>query len=197
MGQDLGLLGEGVRIPVESRVNRWSPCLMAAPRPARLAAAVVAVVAAVRVVVVVTGGGPPAGGAGGGPGVDDEDGTAGRRGGAPRGPGHTQPSISVDANNPLYRTVDGEMPKRPIGGKKKGGGRARRMSRGHRHRDIPCVATLLRRSAQRHRNCRNIPDWAVRKAAPNKIRAASFVIGMLKRDERCKSFEMANRGLSI
>ncbi len=64
------------------------------------------------------GGGGRAGGAGGG-----EEGGApqGRRGGG--GPANSAGAGSIDADNPIYRSLDGEMPKRPIGGKNvKGGG---------------------------------------------------------------------------
>ena len=42
---------------------------------------------------------------------------------ARRGPANSAGAGSIDDNNPLYRSLDGEMPKRPIGGKNaKGGG---------------------------------------------------------------------------
>ena len=66
-----------------------------------------------------------------------------RRGGG--GPANSAGAGSIDANNPLYRSLDGEMPKRPIGGKnaKGGGWSAPNVAMGTGVVHIPHVATVL------------------------------------------------------
>src|SRR5439155_9171603 len=53
------------------------------------------------------------------PGRGGGRGRGGRAGGGGRGggPANSAGAGSIDDNNPLYRSLDGEMPKRPIGGR--------------------------------------------------------------------------------
>ena len=61
------------------------------------------------------------------------------------GPANSAGAGSIDANNPLYRSLDGEMPKRPIGGKnaKGGGWSAPSVAMGTGVVHIPHVVTVL------------------------------------------------------
>ena len=65
--------------------------------------------------------------------------------GAAGGPANSAGAGSIDANNPLYRSLDGEMPKRPIGGKnaKGGGWSAPNVAMGTGVVHIPRVVTVL------------------------------------------------------
>src|SRR6478735_5919317 len=71
---------------------------------------------------------------------------AGRGGRGPSGgPANSAGAGSIDDNNPLYRSLDGEMPKRPIGGKnvKGGGWSAPNVAMGMGVVHLPRVATVL------------------------------------------------------
>src|SRR5438093_847312 len=89
------------------------------------------------------------GGRGRAGGGDEEDAppvaASGGRSGSPRGPANPAGAGSIDANNPLFRSRDGEMPKRPIGGKnaKGAGWSAPNVAMGTGVVSIPRVATLL------------------------------------------------------
>jgi hypothetical protein len=86
------------------------------------------------------------GGRGGAGAAGGEGGEAGGGGRGPaRGPANSAGAGSIDANNPLYRSLDGEMPKRPIGGKnaKGGGWSAPSVAMGTGMVDIPKVVTVL------------------------------------------------------
>jgi hypothetical protein len=198
--QDLGLLGEGG--PYPGSIARVGPLVTlpdGSARPGSLPA---------------PGAGGPGGGGGGGgrpgappggrPGGDDEGGPPGGGRGPARGPANSAGAGSIDANNPLYRTVDGEMPKRPIGGKnaKGGGWSAPNVAMGTGVVDIPRLVTVLAEIGF------NGPselqsDYAgiggAETGADKITRPRQFVIGMLKRDVITirKSFEMANAGLAI
>ena len=145
------------------------------------------------------GGGGRAGGAGGG-----EEGGApqGRRGGG--GPANSAGAGSIDADNPIYRSLDGEMPKRPIGGKnvKGGGWTAPYVAMGTGVVHIPRVVTVLSELGFNGPSelQSEYPGIGGSETGADKItRPRQFVIGMLKRDVITirKSFEMANTGLGI
>lgn len=158
-------------------------------------------------------GAAPAGGRGGGRGgrggrggAEDDDAPApGRRGGGPpRGPANSAGAGSIDANNPLYRSTDGEMPKRPIGGKnaKGGGWSAVNVAMGTGLVHIPRVAAVLAEIGFNGPSDlqSEYPGIGGAEAGADKItRPRQWVIGMLKRDVITirKSFEMADSGLSI
>ena len=126
----------------------------------------------------------------------------GRRGGG--GPANSAGAGSIDANNPLYRSLDGEMPKRPIGGKnaKGGGWSAPNVAMGTGVVHIPRVATVLAEIGFNGPSelQSEYPGIGGAETGADKItRPRQFVIGMLKRDVITirKSFEMANSGLAI
>jgi hypothetical protein len=155
------------------------------------------------------GRGAAAGGGRGVPGGEEEGdvppgGRGGRTGGPPRGPANSAGAGSIDANNPLYRSREGEMPKRPIGGKnaKGGGWSAPNVAMGTGMVHIPRVATLLSEIGfigpselqSEYSGIAGAETGADKITMPRQ-----FVIGMLKRDVITirKSFEMANCGLAI
>jgi hypothetical protein len=159
-----------------------------------------------------TPGAPAAGrggaGRGAAPGGDEEGDVPARgrggRAGLPRGPANSAGAGSIDANNELYRSRDGEMPKRPIGGKnaKGGGWSAPNVAMGTGVVHIPRVATLLAEIgfAGPSELQSEYAGIAGAEAGADKITMPrQFVIGMLKRDVITirKSFEMANCGLTI
>lgn len=193
--QDLGLLGEGGPYPgPNSRVEPLTtlPDGSAVPR---------------------TASGPGREGSSGlppvraGGGEDDEPPRVapGGAGGRPaRGPANPAGAGSIDANNPAYRTVDGEMPKRPIGGKnvKGGGWSAPNVAMGTGFVHIPRVATVLAEIGFNGPSelQSEYPGIGGAETGADRItRSRQFVIGMLKRDVITirKSFEMANKGLAI
>jgi len=149
------------------------------------------------------GGGRGAGRAGGEGG--DEGGAAGGRGGrGGGGPANSAGAGSIDANNPLYRSLDGEMPKRPIGGKnaKGGGWSAPNVAMGMGVVHIPRVAAVLAEIGFRgpsELQSEYAGIGGAETGADTITRPRQFVIGMLKRDVITirKSFEMANSGLAI
>jgi L-ribulose-5-phosphate 3-epimerase len=141
------------------------------------------------------------GGDGGGAG---RGGGGGRAGGAPRGPANSAGAGSIDDSNPLYKSTDGSMPKRPIGGQNaKGGGWSApdtAMGTGVVH--LPAVASVLadigfNGPSVLHSEYRGI--GGAETGLDRIDRPRQWVIGMLKRDVITirKSFEMANRGLAI
>jgi sugar phosphate isomerase/epimerase len=203
--QDLGLLGEGG--PYAGPYPRVEPLVTlpdgsAAPGPAAALGLVAPGGAAGRGVASSEDGEaapqPPAGGRGGGRGG------GGRAGGPPRGPANSAGAGSIDDNNPLYHSVNGEMPKRPIGGKnaKGGGWSAPNVAMGTGVVHIPRVATVLAAigfNGPSELQC-EYPGIGGAEAGADRInRPRQWVIGMLKRDVITirKSFEMANCGLSI
>jgi hypothetical protein len=152
-------------------------------------------------------GGSGGGGRGGGRGGDNEggavEGAFGGRG-APRGPANSAGAGSIDAGNPLYRTVNGEMPKRPIGGKnvKGGGWSAPNVAMGTGVVHLPQVVALLKEigfSGPTNLESEYPGIGGAESGADKITRPRQFVIGMLKRDVITirKSFEMANVGLAI
>jgi hypothetical protein len=158
------------------------------------------------------GGGRAAGGrgraggrAGGGEGGVDDGPPQGRRGGGPAGgPANSAGAGSIDANNPLYRSLDGEMPKRPIGGKnaKGGGWSAPNVAMGTGVVHIPRVATVLAEigfNGPSELQSEYTGIGGAETGADKITRSRQFVIGMLKRDVITirKSFEMADSGLAI
>jgi hypothetical protein len=150
------------------------------------------------------GGGRAAGGGGDEEGDAPARGRGGRAGGPPRGPANSAGAGSIDANNELYRSREGEMPKRPIGGKnaKGGGWSAPNVAMGTGVVHIPRVATLLAEIgfAGPSELQSEYAGIAGAEAGADKITMPrQFVIGMLKRDVITirKSFEMANCGLTI
>jgi sugar phosphate isomerase/epimerase len=145
------------------------------------------------------GGGRGAGRAGGAGG--DEGAPAGRGGG---GPANSAGAGSIDANNPLYRSLDGEMPKRPIGGKnvKGAGWSAPNVAMGTGVVHIPRVAAVLAEigfAGPSELQSEYAAIGGAETGADKITRPRQFVIGMLKRDVITirKSFEMANSGLAI
>jgi hypothetical protein len=195
--QDLGLLGEGGAYT--GPVPRVEPLVTQPDGSARPGTAAAA--GAGR------GGGARAGGAAGrGAGRGDAEGEdGGRRGGGPaRGPANSAGAGSIDANNPLFRSFDGEMPKRPIGGKnvKGAGWSAPNIAMGMGVVHIPRVAAVLAEIGFDGPSVLQSEYGGIggAEAGADKInRPRQWVIGMLKRDVITirKSFEMANAGLSI
>jgi len=193
--QDLGLLGEGgpyagpsprVEPLVTQPDGSAVPGTPGAAAPARGAAP----------------GGRGGGGRGraGGEGGDD----AGGGRGPARGPANSAGAGSIDANNPLYRSLDGEMPKRPIGGKnaKGGGWSAPSVAMGTGMVDIPKVVTVLAAlgfTGPSELQSEYAGLGGAERGAEKVDRPRQFVLGMLKRDVITirKSFEMANTGLAI
>jgi hypothetical protein len=142
-------------------------------------------------------------GGGGGRGGGDGAG-GGRGGGAARGPANSAGAGSIDDSNPLYKSTDGSMPKRPIGGQnaKGGGWSAPDIAMGMGVVHIPRVAVVL---AEIGFNGPSTLQSEYRGIGGAEIgmdridRPRQWVIGMLKRDVITirKSFEMANCGLAI
>ena len=131
-------------------------------------------------------------------------GRGGRAGGPPRGPANSAGAGSIDDNNPLYRSVNGDMPKRPIGGKnaKGGGWSAPNVAMGTGVVHIPRVAALLAEigfKGPTELQSEYAGIGGAETGADRITRPRQFVIGMLKRDVLTirKSFEMANAGLTI
>jgi len=145
-------------------------------------------------------------GAGGDPADDGPPvGRGGRGGGGPaRGPANSAGAGSIDNNNPLFRSLDGEMPKRPIGGMnaKGGGWSAPDIPMGMGIVHIPQVAAVLSELGfegpsvfrSEYGNIGGAETGADRIDRPRQ-----FVLGRLKRDVITirKSFEMANTGVAI
>lgn len=145
------------------------------------------------------------GGRGGGRAGGGEEGGAAPAGrGRAGGPANSAGAGSIDDNNPLYRSLDGEMPKRPIGGKnvKGAGWSAPNVAMGMGVVHIPRVAAVLAEIGFNGPSelQSEYPRLAGAEAGAEKITMPrQYVIGMLKRDVITirKSFEMANAGLSI
>lgn len=197
--QDLGLLGEGGPYPGPNpRVEPLTtlPDGSAVPRGAMAPGAG----------REGTSGMPP-GRSGGG--EEDEGPPRGAPGGGgggrpARGPANPAGAGSIDANNPLYRTVNGEMPKRPIGGKnvKGGGWSAANVAMGTGIVHIPRVATVLAEigfDGPTELQSEYPGVGGAETGADAITRPRQLVIGMLKRDVITirKSFEMAGSGLAI
>ncbi|HEX9369180.1 MAG TPA: hypothetical protein VF921_21295 [Vicinamibacterales bacterium] len=147
-------------------------------------------------------GGGRAGGAPGEEGPAPAGAPAGR--GRAGGPANSAGAGSIDDGNPLYRSLDGEMPKRPIGGKnaKGGGWSAPSVAMGTGVVHIPRVATVLAAigfNGPSELRSEYAGLGGAGTGADTIDRPRQFVIGMLKRDVITirKSFEMANCGLSI
>jgi sugar phosphate isomerase/epimerase len=146
-----------------------------------------------------------AGGAAGQPASPDDAPPEGGRGGrAAGGPANSAGAGSIDANNPLYRSLDGEMPKRPIGGKnvKGAGWSAPNVAMGMGVVHIPHVATVLAEigfNGPSELQSEYAGIGGAETGADTITLSRQFVIGLLKRDVITirKSFEMANAGLSI
>jgi hypothetical protein len=145
------------------------------------------------------------GGSRGGEGGEEAAPQGGRRGGGPAGgPANSAGAGSIDANNPVFRSLDGEMPKRPIGGlnAKGGGWSAPYVAMGTGVVHIPRVATVLSEIGFNGPSVllAEYPGIGGAESGADTItRPRQFVIGMLKRDVITirKSFEMANTGLAI
>jgi hypothetical protein len=125
-------------------------------------------------------------------------------GGAAQGPANSAGAGSQDADNPLFRSMDGEMPKRPIGGKnaKGGGWSAPNVPMGMGVVHIPRVATVLSEMGFDGPTVlqSEYPGIGGAESGADQVtRERQFVIGMLKRDGITirKSFEMANTGVAI
>jgi hypothetical protein len=148
-------------------------------------------------------GGAGRAGAGGEEGAALAAGRGGGRGGG-GGPANSAGAGSIDDGNPLYRSLDGEMPKRPIGGKnaKGGGWSAPNVAMGTGVVHIPRVAALLaeiRFNGPSELQSEYPGIGGAETGADTITRPRQWVIGMLKRDVITirKSFEMANCGLTI
>ena len=151
-------------------------------------------------------GGRAAGGRGAIAGNEEEVLPEGGRGGrgAARGPANSAGAGSIDANNPLFRSREGEMPKRPIGGKnvKGSGWSAPNVAMGTGLVHVPRVAALLAEinfSGPSELQSEYAGIGGAETGATTLTRPRQWVIGMLKRDVITirKSFEMANCGLTI
>jgi len=202
--QDLGLLGEGG--PYAGPSPRVEPLVTlpdgsAVPGPASALG-----------LGQPAAGGRGGGGRGGGRGGVDEEGNLvppaaagrGRAGGPARGPANPAGAGSVDDSNPLYHTVNGEMPKRPIGGQnvKGAGWSAPNVAMGTGVVHIPRVAQVLAAigfNGPSELQSEYPGIGGAETGADTITRPRQWVIGMLKRDAITirKSFEMANCGLSI
>ena len=202
--QDLGLLGEGG--PYAGPYPRVEPLVTlpdgsAVPGPASALG-----------LGQPAAGGRGGGGRGGGRGGVDEEGNLvpppaagrGRAGGPARGPANPAGAGSVDDSNPLYHTVNGEMPKRPIGGQnvKGGGWSAPNVAMGTGVVHIPRVAQVLAAigfNGPSELQSEYPGIGGAETGADTIARPRQWVIGMLKRDVITirKSFEMANCGVSI
>ena len=131
-------------------------------------------------------------------------GRGGRAAGPPRGPANSAGAGSIDNNNPRYRSANGDMPKRPIGGKnaKGGGWSATNVAMGTGVVHIPRVAALLAEigfKGPTELQSEYAGVGGAETGADRITRPRQFVIGMLKRDVITirKSFEMANAGITI
>jgi hypothetical protein len=144
------------------------------------------------------------GGRGGGRAGGGEEGGAPAGRGRAGGPANSAGAGSIDDNNPLYRSLDGEMPKRPIGGKnvKGAGWSAPNVAMGMGVVHLPRVAAVLAEIGFNGPSelQSEYPRLAGAETGAEKITMPrQYVIGMLKRDVITirKSFEMANAGLTI
>ena len=202
--QDLALKGEGGAYPgpsprVEPLVTLPDGSAMPGPAAAPGAARGGGGRAAGR------GAGGGRGGRGAGEGGEEGPPQGGRRGGGPAGgPANSAGAGSIDANNPVFRSLDGEMPKRPIGGMnaKGGGWSAPYVAMGTGIVHIPRVATVLHEIGFNGPSelQSEYPGIGGAESGADKItRPRQFVIGMLKRDVITirKAFEMANTGVAI
>jgi hypothetical protein len=205
--QDLGLLGEGGPYPGPS--PRVEP-LVTQPDGSAVPGAPRATGADGRGAESPPSGRGAAGrggrGRAGGGGEEDgpPDGGRGGRGGPPRGPANPAGAGSIDGNNRLYLSRDGEMPKRPIGGKnaKGAGWSAPSVAMGTGVANIPRIAQLLAEigfSGPSELQSEYAGIGGAEAGADKLARPRQWVIGMLKRDVITirKSFEMANCGLAI
>jgi len=196
--QDLGLKGEGG--PYAGPYPRVEP-LVTQPDGSAIPGTPGAPTAAGR------GGGRGRGGRGGGrAGAGGEEGGGAPGGGRSRagGPANSAGAGSIDDGNPLYKSLDGEMPKRPIGGKnaKGGGWSAPSVAMGTGVVHIPRVAAVLAQinfSGPSDLRSEHAGMGGAETGADRIDRPRQWVIGVLKRDVITirKSFEMANCGLSI
>ena len=201
--QDLGLLGEGGPYPgPPPRVEPLVTLPDGSAVPRNLAPPLTGPATSTPAPAPAGGGrGGAGGGRGGRGGGDDEGGPPGAgRGGPANPPG----AGSIDGNNPLWRSVDGEMPKRPIAGKnaKGGGWSAPYVAMGTGVVHLPRVAAVLAEigfngPSELQSEYRGI--GGAETGADKITRPRQFVLGMLKRDVITirKSFEMANCGLAI
>jgi sugar phosphate isomerase/epimerase len=193
--QDLGLKGEGG--PYAGPYPRVEP-LVTQPDGSAIPGTPGAAPAA-------RGGGAGGRGRGRG-GRGGDEGGGGPGGGRARagGPANSAGAGSIDDGNPLYKSLDGEMPKRPIGGKnvKGGGWSAPNVAMGTGVVHLPRVATVLAQigfGGPSELQSEYAGLGAAGTGADTIDRPRQWVIGMLKRDVITirKSFEMANCGLSI
>jgi hypothetical protein len=156
------------------------------------------------------GRGARGGGRGAAGGAEDGEGAVattpprGRGAGPARGPANPAGAGSIDDNNPLYRSINGEMPKRPIGGKnvKGGGWSAEDVAMGTGIVHLPRVATVLAAigfNGPTDLQSHYAGIGGAETGAATLTRPRQWVVGMLKRDVITirKSFEMANCGLAI
>ena len=111
---------------------------------------------------------------------------------------------SIDSNNPLFRSLDGEMPKRPIGGKNAKGGdwSAPNVAMGTGVVHIPHVVALLAElgfNGPSEVQAEYIDIGGSENGADKITMARQFVLGRLMRDVLTvrKSFDMADCGLTI
>jgi hypothetical protein len=148
------------------------------------------------------GGGRGGGGGGRAGGAANEEGGPAARGRG--GPANSAGAGSIDADNPLYRSMEGEMPKRPIGGKnaKGGGWTAPDVAMGTGIVHIPHVASVLAEigfNGPSELQSEYSTLAGAQTGADTITMSRQYVIGMLKRDVITirKSFQMANCGLEI
>jgi hypothetical protein len=197
--QDLGLKGEGG--PYTGPVPRVEP-LVTQPD----GSAIPGIPGAAPAARAGGPGGRGRGGRGGRAGGGEEGGApgGGRGGRGGGGPANSAGAGSIDDGNPLYRSLDGEMPRRPIGGRnvKGGGWSAPNVAMGTGVVHIPHVATVLAQigfNGPSELQSAYAGIGGAETGADAITRPRQWVIGMLKRDVITvrKSFEMANCGLSI
>jgi xylose isomerase-like TIM barrel protein len=200
--QDLGLKGEGG--PYPGPVPRVEP-LVTQPDGSAIPGTPGAAAAAGRGGAGGRGRGGRGGGrAGGAPGEEGAAPAGGAGRGRAGGPANSAGAGSIDDGNPLYKSLDGEMPKRPIGGKnaKGGGWSAPSVMMGTGVVHLPRVATVLASigfNGPSELQSQYAGLGGAETGADKIDRPRQFVIGLLKRDVITirKSFEMANCGLSI
>jgi len=194
--QDLGLKGEGG--PYAGPYPRVEP-LVTQPDGSAIPGTPGTAAAGGR-------GGRGRGGRGGGRAGGGEEGAGAPGGGRGRagGPANSAGAGSIDDANPLYKSLDGEMPKRPIGGKnvKGGGWSAPSVAMGTGIVHIPRVAAVLAEigfAGPSQLQSEYAGIGGAETGADAITRPRQWVIGMLKRDVITirKSFEMANCGLEI
>ena len=183
--QDLGLKGEGG--PYAGPVPRVEP-LVTQPDGSAIPGTPGAGAGAGAVAADAAGRGGRGGGRAGAAGEEGAAAAGAPAGAAARGgPANSAGAGSIDDGNPLYKSLDGEMPKRPIGGKnaKGGGWSAPNVAMGTGVVHIPRVATVLAAigfNGPSELQSEYAGIGGAETGADKIDRPRQWVIGMLKRD---------------